>query len=368
MLGQRLHDTLGITTPVLQSGMGGVAGPELAAAVSNAGGLGILAALRRKPDDLEAMIVQLRTLTDRPFGVNIWLHDDVRQPPDPGSLDEDLVRGAQSVLNESRARFDLPATLDRPRTEPDLVNAALEVMIEARVPVFSAAIGVPEPELVERFHRAGSKVVAMVASVEDAIAAVANGADVLVAQGSEAGGHRSYGQKRPFGDATGSSVMTLVPQIIAATNGAVPIAAAGGVVDGRGLAAMLALGADGALLGTRFVATFESEASQVWKDRLTESGLAETALTDGFTGQWARVLRSEFTDSWAESGAEALPGLLQGGAGADLFAEAKRLDDDQYQPLYAGSGVGQIHDLPSAAEVVRGLEHEARQTLNALAG
>ena len=189
--------------------MGGVAGPELAAAVSNAGGLGILVALREEPDDLEALIAQVRRLTDRPFGVNIWLHDDVRHPPDPASLDEDLVRRAQSVLNESRARFDLPATLDRPRTQADLVYASLDVMTEAKVPVLSAALGV------------------------------------------------------------------------------------------------LALGADGALLGTRFVATEESRASPVWKSRLiARSGSSDTTLTAGFTGQWARVLRSDFTDSWSESGAE----------------------------------------------------------------
>jgi nitronate monooxygenase len=361
-LSPRLDELLGIAAPIMQSGMGGVAGPELVAAVCNAGGLGVLAALGLRPEQVAASIQRVRELTDRPFGVNIWLHDDVRTPPDPGAIPDDVVRGVQSTLNELRPRFELPARLDRPRAGADLVNAALEVMIEEQVPVFSAAIGLPEPALVERFHSAGTKVVAMVASVPDGVAAVANGADVVVAQGTESGGHRSYGQKLAQSAAIGTSTLTLVPEMVDAVGGSVPVMAAGGVVDGRGVAAMLALGADGVLLGTRFVATKESMASGTWKRRLT-TGDRTTTLTDGFTGQWARVLRSEFTDHWQDAHTEALPGLLQAGAGADLFAAAKEVNDDQMQPLYAGAGVATMSDIPSAGEVVERLVAEARAAL-----
>lgn len=364
-LGARLNQVLGIRAPILQSGMGGVAGSELAAAVCNAGGLGVLAALRLQPDQVRAAIAEIRQKTDKPFGVNIWLHEDVRTPPDPGAIADDMVRGSQTVLNEFRPRFDLPATLERPDAGPDLVNAALEVMIDERVPVFCAAIGVPEAELVGRFHQAGSKVVAMVATVEDAAEAVANGCDVIVAQGSESGGHRSYGDKRSLAGATGTSTLTLVPQMLDAVGDSVPVVAAGGIVDGRGLAAMLALGADGALLGTRFVATRESLAADVWKQRLT-SGDRTTTLTDGFTGQWARVLTSEFTTTWSESQAQALPGLLQAAAGRDLFGAAKKADDDQLQPLYAGAAVASMYDIPGAGEVVERIMQEARTSLGQL--
>lgn len=362
-LSPRLEGLLAITAPIVQSGMGGVAGPELVAAVSNAGALGVLAALGLAPEQVAASIRQVRELTDRPFGVNIWLHDDVRTPPDPTAIPDDVVRGVQSTFNELRPRFELPSTLDRPAAGADLVDAALDVMIEERVPVFSAAIGLAEPALVERFHSAGSKVVAMVASVADGLAAVANGVDVVVAQGSESGGHRSYGQKLALPTATGSSTLTLVPEMVDAVGPSVPVIAAGGVVDGRGLAAMLALGADGALLGTRFVATKESSAADIWKRRLT-TGDRATTLTDGFTGQWARVLRSEFTEHWQAAGAEALPGLLQASAGADLFTAAKRHGDDQMQPLYAGAGVGTMSDIPGAGEVVERLVAEARAALS----
>lgn len=362
-LGPRLQKLLGIDVPIMQSGMGGVAGPDLVAAVSNAGGLGVLAALRLEPDQVRERIREVRALTDRPFGVNIWLHDDVRVPPDPLTIDDDTIRKTQSVLNELRPRFDLPARLDRPPKPTDLVNAALEVMVEERVPVFAAAIGVPEPDLVDRFHDVGSHIVSMVASVSDANEAVGNGVDVVVAQGSESGGHRSYGQKHTMAAATGQSTLTLIPEVVDAIGHAVPVVAAGGIVDGRGLAAMLALGADGVLLGTRFVATRESAASEVWKRRLT-AGDRQTALTDGFTGQWARVLRSEFTDHWADAGADALPGLLQAAAGADLFGAARAVGDDQMQPLYAGAGVATLTDIPGAGEVVQRIDAEARSHLS----
>ena len=338
--------------------MGGVAGPELVAAVCNAGGLGILAALNLRPDAVRDAIRRVRELTDQPFGVNIWLHDDVRSPPDV-SDHADLVRSVQSVLNELRPRFELPATLEAPRQMPDLVDAALEVMIDERVPVFSAGLGIPEPELVGRFHRVDAKVVTMVATTDDARSAVECGSDVVIAQGLEAGGHRSHGRKLPAGEAAGTGTLTLIPQVVEAIDDRVPVVAAGGIVDGRGLAAAMMLGAAGVLMGTRFVATAESQASQLWKDRLT-SGHGVTTLTDGFTGQWARVLRSEFTDYWASQGTTPLPGLLQAAARADLQRAAAAAGDDQMQPLYAGAAFDLLDDLPSAGEVVARIVEEAQ--------
>jgi len=364
-LGKRLCTNLSITAPIIQSGMGGVAGSDLAAAVCNAGGLGVLASLRLRPEQVRSAIQEIRAATDQPFGVNIWLHEDVRVSPDPSGIPDDVVRGSQQVLNEFRPRFDLPTTLARPAPAENLVDAALEVMIEERIPVFCAAIGVPEGELVERFHRVGTKVVSMVATASDAAAAVENGCDVVVAQGTESGGHRSYGSKHPKSRALGSSTLTLVPEVLDTIGDQVPVVAAGGIVDGRGLAAMLALGADGVLLGTRFVATRESLAADVWKLRLT-NGERSTTLTDGFTGQWARVLTSEFTEAWEDSGAEALPGLLQAAAGKDLFGAARKASDDQLQPLYAGAGVGALHDIPGAGEVVTRIVEEARRCFDAV--
>ncbi len=342
--------------------MGGVAGPKLVAAVSNAGGLGTLAALNLRPDAVRAGIQRVRELTDRPFGVNIWLHDDVRCPPDVAEH-SDLVRSVQSVFNELRPRFDLAPTLEAPRPVPDLVDAALEVMVDERIPVFCAGLGIPEPGLVDQFHEVGTKVVTMVATTADAVSAVDQGSDVVVAQGLEAGGHRSHGRKLTAAEAAGTGTITLIPQVIEAIDDRVPVVAAGGIVDGRGLAAATMLGAAGVLMGTRFVATSESQASQLWKDRLT-SGTGTTVLTDGFTGQWARVLRSEFTDRWADHGGPPLPGLLQAAARADLQRAAVDADDDQMQPLYAGAAFDLLDDLPSAADIVTRTVREALHLLD----
>ncbi len=363
LLSPRLTTALSIDAPIMQSGMAGVAGVDLVAAVSNAGGLGVMAALRLTADQVRDRIRRVRAATDRPFGVNIWLHDDVRVSPDPTAISADVVNASQAAMNQVRPRFGLPPTLDRPAPMPDLIDDALEVMIEEGIPVFSAGLGIPEAGLVERFHRVGTKVVSMVASVEDGEHAVANGVDVVVAQGSESGGHRSYGAKHPRHLAGGVSTLVLVPAMVDAIGATTPVLASGGIVDGRGLAAMLALGADGVLLGTRFVATQESEAAMVWKERLT-SGERTTTLTDGFTGQWARVLASEFTEHWSDSDAEALPGLLQAAAGADLFGAARRADDPEFQPLYAGAAVGQLRDVPTAADVVATIVSDARRILS----
>ena len=342
--------------------MGGVAGPDLVAAVSYAGGLGTLAALNLRPDAVRAGIQRVRELTDRPFGVNIWLHDDVRCPPDVAEH-SDLVRSVQSVFNELRPRFDLAPTLEAPRPVPDLVDAALEVMVDERIPVFCAGLGIPEPGLVDQFHEIGTKVVTMVATTADAVSAVDQGSDVVVAQGLEAGGHRSHGRKLTAAEAAGTGTFTLIPQVIEAIDDRVPVVAAGGIVDGRGLAAATMLGAAGVLMGTRFVATAESQASQLWKDRLT-SGSGTTVLTDGFTGQWARVLRSEFTDHWADHGGPPLPGLLQAAARADLQRAATAANDDQMQPLYAGAAFNLLDDLPSAADIVTRTVREALHLLD----
>lgn len=361
----RLRSLLGIDVPVLQSGMGTVAGPELAAAVSNAGGLGILAALFLSEDDLRAQIRRVRELTDRPFGVNIWLHDEVRRSPDVSAIDADTVRSVQGFFNELRPRFELEATMQGPPQLPDLVDAALDVMVDEKIPVFSAGLGLPEPGLVDRFHHAGTKVIAMVVTSDEARQAVDHGVDVIVAQGAEAGGHRSVGQKRPLAEAVGVGTFSLVPDVVATVGDEAPVVAAGGIVDGRGLAAAVVLGATGVLMGTRFVATVESNANEVWKQALlAEQG--ETVVSDGFTGQWARFLRNEYTDRWSAAEVSPPPGVLQAVMGSDLFAAAAREGDAQMQPLYAGASFGQIRDLPGAGDVVRRIAAEAEVLLGSL--
>jgi nitronate monooxygenase len=359
-----LCDLLGIDYPIVQSGMGAIAGPELVAEVCRAGGLGILAGLNVPPDDLRAMIRRVRELTDRPFGVNLWLHKALRPPVDPGEISDEVLRGAQGMLNRFRQHLGIPTTIARPNRAPDLMEATIKVVLDERPPLFSAALGGLEPELGQECRRRGIKVMAMVSTVEDARIAAAGGADVIVAQGGEAGGHRSIDGKPASPEATSVGVMALLPQVVDAVR--VPVVAAGGIADGRGLVAALALGAGGVLLGTRFVATRESMAPELYKKRLLESDSGDTTLTDTLSGLWARALANRFTREYTESGAPVLPPLVQRGAANDVFIAALKQGDPDYYPMMAGQSVGLIRDLPGAGEVVAAVIREARAVLSAL--
>ena len=140
-----LCDLLGIEYPVIQSGMGSVAGPDLVAEVSRAGGLGILAGLNVPPEELRGRIRHVRELTDRPFGVNLWLHTELRPPADPATISGDRLAAVHAVLNRLRAQLELPARAERPGAVPDIISAQLEVILEERPSVFSVGLGDPGP-------------------------------------------------------------------------------------------------------------------------------------------------------------------------------------------------------------------------------
>ncbi|HYM96588.1 MAG TPA: nitronate monooxygenase, partial [Candidatus Sulfotelmatobacter sp.] len=251
----RLHTPvcglLGIEVPILQAGMAGWTTPELVAAVSNAGGLGIIGGLRLSADELRRDIRRVRELTSRPFGVNHVV----------------------CLLDE----------------------AAFEVTLAQRVSVLSLAWG-RSSELTYRAHDAGLKVVHMVTSPEEAGQVADDGADVLVAQGTEGGGHVGH-----------MSTLPLVPQVVDAVGG-VPVLAAGGIADGRGLAAVLMLGAQGALMGTRFLATDEARSRGRSKDVILNAKGSQTVASKFYDdvleivwpGSLVRSIQHPLLDEWAE--------------------------------------------------------------------
>jgi nitronate monooxygenase len=356
-----LCELLAIEHPILQSGMRRIAEPELVAEVSRAGGLGILAGLGLSGDEIRKQIRRVRELTDRPFGVNLWLHDQMRPPLQPAQVSPADIRLVQHTLNEFRRRLDVPATEQPPSAFPDAIGEAIDVILDERVPVWSIGLGNPEPDVVERAHRAGVIVMAMVCTVEDARTVSAAGVDVVVAQGFEAGGHRSTWSKRASPATAGVSTMTLVPQVVDAVHQ--PVIAAGGIADGRGLLAALALGAAGAMLGTRFVATRESTAPPMFKEAVVTSASDDTTVTDVFTGLYARALRNRFIEEYESSGAPVLPGMLQSKAAEDVFTAAARSGNRDYYPMMVGQSAGLVRDLPSAADVVRAIVAEAEAAL-----
>jgi nitronate monooxygenase len=359
-----LCDLLHIDYPLLQSGMRRVAGPELVAEVSRAGALGILAGLAVPGDELRSQIRRVRELTDRPFGVNLWLHEEILPPRSAAAVPDHAVDQVQRVLNQFRQRLDLPATDARPAAFPDLIDEEVDVIIDERVPLFSIGLGNPEPSLVARCHRAGILVMAMVTTLADALTVAGAGVDIIAAQGFEAGGHRSTWTRPTLAAAAGIGTMALVPQIVDAVDR--PVVAAGGIADGRGVVAALALGAQGALLGTRFVATRESIAPQMYKEAVLAASSDDTRLTEAFTGLPARVLKNAFVEEYEASGAPVLSGLRQSRAAEDIVAAAAKAGNRHYFPLMAGQSAGLVGNLPSSADVVAGIVSDARAALSKL--
>src|SRR5664280_276329 len=311
----RLTEVLGIDHPVMLAGMGGVSYAPLVIAVSEAGGFGCLGASTMSNQRMVAEIAEVRTATGKPFGVDLLT-----------AMPGDLV-------------------------------GQVEQIIEGGATVFVAGLGVPA-EVVDLCHRSGVLVVNMCGKVDHARRALDAGCDVVVAQGTEAGGH------------TGTvATFPLVPLIVDAVDGAIPVVAAGGIFDGRGLAASLALGADGVWVGTRFIATPEARAVPGFKEGIIVSREAGTVISRAFSGKTMRVVRNRYTAFFEEHPDELRPfpdqllrsmedGAFHLGAGED----APGIDPER-ECYPTGQGVGAIHSLTPAADLVGQIVDQAEQVL-----
>lgn len=311
-------DMFGIDVPIFLAGMGGVAYAEVCAAVSEAGGYGTLGMASRTPEQIRAEMREVKKRTSRPFGV------------------------------------DLLAAL------PDHVLSCIDVIVEEGATSFIAGLGVPE-QVIGRCHEAGVKVISMCGKVAHAVRAERAGCDVVVAQGTEAGGHT--------GRVAG---MALIPQIVDAVR--IPVLAAGSIVDGRGLAAALAFGAQGVWVGTRFIASREAHAAEIYKKRITEIPAEETAITRAFSGKTMRVIRNAWVDEWEDHPEDIQPFPLQSvtsaRAGAfDTMAVdlVEELDPDRVC-MPCGQGAGGIHDILTCQEIIDRMMREARETIDRVSG
>ena len=314
----RLTDLLNIEHPVILAGMGGVAYHQLTAAVSNAGGYGCLGASTMSSEQLASEIAATKALTTKPFGV-------------------DLLTAF-----------------------PDSLQRNVELLIEGGATTFVAGLGVPR-HVIDLCHQHNVLVISMCGKVAHAKHALDAGCDVVVAQGTEAGGH------------TGTvATMPLVPLIVDAVNGSIPVVAAGGIFDGRGLAAALALGADGVWIGTRFIATPEARAIPGFKDGIIATKEDGTVVSRAFSGKTMRVLKNETTERY-----EADPGLLRpfpeqlGVSYRDgtfhLGGDENTQGVDSSREGYpAGQVVGAIVNLQPAANIVRDMVSDATKILERL--
>jgi nitronate monooxygenase len=341
----RAAELLGVRYPLVQAPMAGAGTAELVAAVSNAGGLGVLGAARTDPEELRRTIHRVRELTDRPFGVNVfaWPPFDADADPAPalaalGQLYEEV--GVEQP-SEVRAPFDPPSQLER----------QLAVIAEERVPFFSFTFGIPP---LDRVRAAGAVIAGTATTADEAVALQDAGVDLVVAQTSEAGGHRGT-FLHGFDDAL-IGPFVLLTAVVDAVD--VPVLAAGGIMDGRAIAAALALGAEGVQVGTAFLTTPESGHSEVERQVLASG--RPTTVTDRLTGRPARAIRTRLVDDLA--GTAPLPFPLQAVATGPVMRAASEQGLDDLALVLAGQGAGRGRALP-AAELVAALVEETEQTL-----
>jgi nitronate monooxygenase len=360
-----LCDMLDIEYPILSAGMGPSligektgAPVELVVAVSEAGGLGVLGGAGYTVDELRDAIREIRKLTDRPFGVDILLPaatiaagdapaESAREIPLidalgalPPSHREWLEKiKADMGLSDTEAIISGGTTTSRPR-------AAIEVCIEEQVPLFCAGLGNPG-FMVDAAHGVGMKVLGIAGNAKNVGRIAAGGADLVVAQGHEAGGHTGR---------VGS--MALWPQAIDAAS-PTPVLAAGGIGDGRGLAAALAMGCAGIWVGTRFLASEEGGALDIQKQAIVNAGDEDTRRTTIYTGKTSRATYNRFHDLWEESGLEPLRFPVQvvfASAIVDMFNQAGNVD---YVGPFAGQVAGLIDEIKPAAAIVEEMVEEA---------
>ena len=310
----RLTEMLGIEHPVMLAGMGGVSYQRVVAAVSDAGGFGTLGAATMSSLQLDDEMSGVRKLTTKPFGVDLL-----------AALPERMVDDAQKV-------------------------------VEGGASLFVAGLGVPR-DVIKVLHDGNVLVASMCGKVRHAVAAVEAGCDFVIAQGTEAGGH------------TGTvATMPLVPQIVDAVGERVPVVAAGGIFDGRGLAAAITLGADGVWLGTRFIATPEARTVAGYKDALLRAHEDDTVISRGFTGKTLRAIRNKWTQHIEEHPEELSKFPEQ--MGKAVAANALHLGGDEETPVDpdkecypSGQGVGAIDALVPAGDLVAQIVDEAEHAL-----
>jgi nitronate monooxygenase len=350
MLSTMPFDVRDLTVPIVQAPMaGGPSTPELAAAVCEAGGLGFLAAGYRTTAAVAEQIGAVRTATDRPFGVNIFAPPE--EPAAPAT-----VAAYADAIGADADRYGV--TLGAPRFDDDDHAAKLELVIGARVPIVSFTFGCPRPEVVSALHGADIAVWVTVTDGAEAALAQAVGADALVAQGAEAGGHRGY--FRDDRDREDLGLLALLRLLSSRTS--LPLIATGGIADGAAVAAVLCAGAGAAQLGSAFMLTLEAGTSAAHRSRLAAA--APTRLTRAFSGRQARGIVNRFMDDHDGQAPRAYPEIHH--LTTPLRAAARERDDAEAINLWAGQahelaealGAGQlVHKL--AADATAALEHAA---------
>ncbi len=312
----KLCDLLGVKHPIMLAGMGGVSYAELVAAVSNAGGYGVLGMAGRTPDFIREQMRAVKKLTDKPFGV-------------------DLLAAS-----------------------PESLTASVEIIIQEGASSFVAGLGIPMP-IMEKLKAGGLKVMVVCGAVKHAVKAEQAGCDAVICQGGEGGGHTGL-----------VGTLPLVAQAVEQVK--IPVVAAGGLYDGRGLAASLALGAVGVWMGTRFIASEEAHAGQMYRDVIVEATDESTVRTRSYSGKPMRVKKNLWTDDWESRASEIQPFPMQAqlshrsGAMGGIGGQIENLDIDK-SAFAMGQSAGGVRDVLPAGEIVARIMAEAEAAIDRVA-
>jgi nitronate monooxygenase len=324
----RLTSRLGLQYPIIQGPLGGLSSQRLTAAVSNYGGLGSFGAHGLKPEAIRNVIREIKGLTPSPFAMNLWVSTE-----DEGALTstEEAFQRSLSALAKHIESVGgaIPSYVPY---EPIRFEDQVQVLLDEGISAFSFIYGVPSKPILDEFRHQGIVLIGTATTMDEAIALEQAGVDVIAASGFEAGGHRGSFLQPSEDSLTGT--MALVPQVVDAVK--LPVVAAGGIGDARGIVAAFALGAEGVQMGTAFLACEESGANTHHRKALLSGQAKQTALTRGFTGRLARGIKNRLLDEFNQKDTEILPYPLQRALVRHLSIPAEKAGRPELLPLWAG--------------------------------
>lgn len=337
----KVTQNLNIKYPIIQAGMaGGITTPELVAAVSNAGGLGTLGAGYMTPDQLRSSILKVKQLTNKPFGVNLFI-------PEIQDVSEEEIEKANEWLWPFREQLNISEIPKVKKTTESIFEKQIEIIMEEQVPVCSFTFGIPSKETVQQLKKRKIVMIGTATTVQEAIANEENGMDMVVVQGSEAGGHRGTFMGS-FEDAM-IGTMALVPQTVDHVE--IPVIAAGGIMDGRGVLAALVLGAQAVQMGTAFVTSLESGVTKSHKEAILNSNEEQTVVTSTFSGKPARGIRNEFILKMMKHEKELPKYPIQNTLTTSIRREASKQKRTEWMSLWCGQN-SRSSQYQSASETI----------------
>jgi nitronate monooxygenase len=342
----RVAEVLGIEYPIIQGPLGGLSSQRLTAAVSNFGGLGSFGAHGLEPAAIQEIIAEIRSLTAKPFAMNLWvsMEDEGARTSDAAAFGRALSHLAPHIKAVGGAQ---PAFAPY---KPIRFEDQARVLLDANVPAFSFIFGIPPKEIIDEARSRGIVLLGTATTPDEAVALEQAGVDLVIASGFEAGGHRGSFLRPAEDSLTGT--FSLVPQTVDAVT--IPVVAAGGIADARGVAAAFELGAEGVQMGTIFLACEESGAHPLHREAILRGQAGRTALTQGFTGRLARAIDNELLQTLNKPGAEILPYPLQRSIMRNLALPAQKAGRADLLALWAGQSAG-LARSQSTSELLQSL-------------